>query len=110
MTTTIIATPDDDGKDPRLDPFDPASLRLSQDFAANAGVKKAILTIPVRKPAPSSRPSTPDAGPGRKSSCRCSPTNPTRASRCRSSVENEITGRWSPMSPSGWIDSEQVEA
>ncbi len=33
------------------DPFDPARLRLSQDFAANLGVKKALLTVPVRKPA-----------------------------------------------------------
>jgi hypothetical protein len=33
-----------------LDPFDPASLRLSQDFAATMGVKKALLTVPVRKP------------------------------------------------------------
>jgi hypothetical protein len=33
-----------------LDPFDPAALRLSQDFAANLGVKKALLTVPVRKP------------------------------------------------------------
>jgi hypothetical protein len=32
------------------DPFDPAALRLSQDFAANLGVRKALLTIPVRKP------------------------------------------------------------
>jgi hypothetical protein len=32
------------------DPFDPAALRLSQDFAANLGVKKALLTVPVRKP------------------------------------------------------------
>src|SRR5262245_54251364 len=31
-------------------PFDPASLRLSQDFAAGLGVKKALLTVPVRKP------------------------------------------------------------
>src|SRR5262245_15819662 len=31
-------------------PFDPASLRLSQDFAASLGVKKALLTVPVRKP------------------------------------------------------------
>ena len=31
-------------------PFDPASLRLGQDFAANLGVKKALLTVPVRKP------------------------------------------------------------
>lgn len=33
------------------DPFDPASLRLSQDFASTLGVKKHILTIPIRKPA-----------------------------------------------------------
>jgi hypothetical protein len=33
------------------DPFDPARLRLSQDFASTVGVKKALLTVPVRKPA-----------------------------------------------------------
>jgi hypothetical protein len=33
-----------------LDPFDPASLRLSQDFTASMGVKKALLAVPVRKP------------------------------------------------------------
>jgi hypothetical protein len=32
------------------DPFDPASLRLSQDFGSDLGVKKALLTVPVRKP------------------------------------------------------------
>jgi hypothetical protein len=32
------------------DPFDPASLRLSQDFAASLGVKKALLAVPIRKP------------------------------------------------------------
>jgi hypothetical protein len=32
------------------DPFDPASLRLSGDFSGSLGVKKAILSIPVRKP------------------------------------------------------------
>jgi hypothetical protein len=32
------------------DPFDPAALRLSQDYAAGLGVKKALLTIPVGKP------------------------------------------------------------
>jgi hypothetical protein len=32
------------------DPFDPASLRLSQDFAADLGVKKVLTTVPVRKP------------------------------------------------------------
>jgi len=34
-----------------LDPFDPARLRLSQDYASAIGVKKALLTVPVRKPA-----------------------------------------------------------
>lgn len=33
-----------------MDPFDPASLRLSQDFMATAGVKKLLLSVPVRKP------------------------------------------------------------
>jgi hypothetical protein len=33
------------------DPFDPARLRLSQDFASTLGVKKALLTVPVKKPA-----------------------------------------------------------
>ncbi len=32
------------------DPFDPESLRLSQSFSAVVGVKKAILSVPVRKP------------------------------------------------------------
>ena len=32
------------------DPFDPEQLRLSQDFCQMGGVKKALLTIPVRKP------------------------------------------------------------
>ena len=32
------------------DPFDPASLRLTQDFSASVGVNKALLTVPVRKP------------------------------------------------------------
>jgi hypothetical protein len=32
-----------------LDPFDPARLRLSQDFTA-IGVKKAIISVAVRKP------------------------------------------------------------
>jgi hypothetical protein len=35
----------------KLDPFDPEKLRLSQDFAANIGIKKALITVPVRKPA-----------------------------------------------------------
>jgi hypothetical protein len=32
------------------DPFDPANLRLNQDFAETAGVKKLLTTVPVRKP------------------------------------------------------------
>ena len=32
------------------DPFDPARLRLSQDFAATVGVQKLLLSVPVRKP------------------------------------------------------------
>lgn len=35
---------------PPPDPFDPARLRMSQDFAGSAGVKKLIVTIPVQKP------------------------------------------------------------
>jgi hypothetical protein len=36
--------------DPGPDPFDPASLRLSEDFAANLGIRKALLSVPIRKP------------------------------------------------------------
>jgi hypothetical protein len=32
------------------DPFDPASLRLSQDFGAMVGGEKVLSTVPVRKP------------------------------------------------------------
>jgi hypothetical protein len=32
------------------DPFDPAALRLSQDFGATLGVKKVLTNVPVRKP------------------------------------------------------------
>jgi hypothetical protein len=31
-------------------PFDPARLRLSQDFASAVGVKKVLTTVPCRKP------------------------------------------------------------
>ncbi len=34
----------------QTDPFDLDKLRLSQDFAATLGVKKALLTVPVRRP------------------------------------------------------------
>jgi hypothetical protein len=32
------------------DPFDPARLRLAQDFTATVGVNKALLSVPIRKP------------------------------------------------------------
>jgi hypothetical protein len=35
---------------PAPDPFDPASLRISQDYASLANVKKILTTVPVRKP------------------------------------------------------------
>jgi hypothetical protein len=34
----------------QLDPFAPEYLRLSQDFAETVGVKKVLVTVPVRKP------------------------------------------------------------
>ncbi len=37
-------------KDTKSDPFDPSHLRLSQNFAETVGVKKALITVPVRKP------------------------------------------------------------
>ena len=42
-------TPSQNTTDP-LDPFDPAHLRISQDFEAQLGVKKALVTVPVKKP------------------------------------------------------------
>jgi hypothetical protein len=39
---------DGDGVAP--DPFDPAALRLSQDFGAEIGVQKVLIKVPVRKP------------------------------------------------------------
>ena len=35
---------------PAPDPFDPASLRLGQDFASSIGVKRVLTTVPCRKP------------------------------------------------------------
>ncbi len=34
----------------KLDPFDPAALRLDQSYADTVGVKKLLTTVPVRKP------------------------------------------------------------
>jgi hypothetical protein len=48
-----VPTPGDNGQ-PTAAPdlfADLANLRLSQDFASSVGVKKALLTVPVRKPA-----------------------------------------------------------
>src|SRR4051794_23014226 len=45
-----LATAGASGPKPETDPFDLASLRLSQDFASAAGVKRLITTIPVKKP------------------------------------------------------------
>ena len=33
-----------------LDSFDLESLRVSQDFVKDSGVKKLLTTVPVRKP------------------------------------------------------------
>lgn len=43
---------DRDGLPPAMapDPFDPASLRLGQDFASSIGVKKVLTVVPCRKP------------------------------------------------------------
>ena len=34
------------------DPFDLTKLTLSQDFIQTAGVKRLIMTVPIRKPSP----------------------------------------------------------
>jgi hypothetical protein len=41
-----------DSKEPdrKGEQFDPSRLRLTQNFAEIAGVKKALITVPVRKP------------------------------------------------------------
>jgi hypothetical protein len=48
VVPTIPSTTQSPSADGNL--FDPAKLRLSQDFEAMVGVKKALLTVPVRKP------------------------------------------------------------
>lgn len=45
-----VSSPAAAGQNAAPNPFDPARLRLPQDFGATLGVKKALLTIPVRKP------------------------------------------------------------
>lgn len=52
--TDLSETPlgDQDGQELAMgpDPFDPASLRLGQDFASSIGVKKVLTVVPCRKP------------------------------------------------------------
>ena len=36
--------------DEKLDPFDPASLRLDQTFTDGTAVRKLLTMVPVRKP------------------------------------------------------------
>jgi hypothetical protein len=45
-----LPRPVDDWVKPEADPFDLNSLRLSQDFASAVGVKKLLMTVPVKKP------------------------------------------------------------
>ena len=47
---TTAAPPAVAAKSPAPNPFDPARLRVSQDLLTAAGVKKLLMTLPVRKP------------------------------------------------------------
>ena len=38
------------GEQKESDRWDPSALKISQNFVESAGVKKALLTVPVRKP------------------------------------------------------------
>ena len=48
---TINIAPDDPTSN-APDPFDLSNLRLPQEFAETAGVKKLLKTVPVHKPNP----------------------------------------------------------
>jgi hypothetical protein len=49
--SSVADTPTSEPASPSANnPFDPARLRLSQDFENKIGVKKAVITVPVRKP------------------------------------------------------------
>ena len=59
MTTKIeteiaadLPVPDCETTTAAADPFDLTALRLDQSFVKTAGVKKVLLTVPVRKPLP----------------------------------------------------------
>jgi hypothetical protein len=47
---TVSANRIEGAQDSAPDPFDPDSLRLSQDFASSVGVKRALTVVPCRKP------------------------------------------------------------
>lgn len=49
-TDRVTDGPSDPVVDSAPDPFDPESLRFSQDFASSIGVKKVLTTVPCRKP------------------------------------------------------------
>ena len=56
-TNNSFDSPDSTKEEPTMtaspsspNPFDPAALRLTGDFTAASGVKKVLLTVPVRKP------------------------------------------------------------
>ena len=46
----VGAVADTPEPEPEPDPFDPARLRLRQNFAASVGVRRVYATIPLRKP------------------------------------------------------------
>jgi hypothetical protein len=46
-----VVKPEVANAEPKPDPFDVNRLKLPQDFAAGLGVEKALLTVPVKKPA-----------------------------------------------------------
>jgi hypothetical protein len=49
--STSVETPPSNGPvQAPPDPFDPANLRLSQNFLTTGGVKKHVTSVPVRKP------------------------------------------------------------
>jgi hypothetical protein len=50
QTPPAVATRPIAAEELPIDPFDPAALRLSQDFAASIGVRKVLTTVPCRKP------------------------------------------------------------
>jgi hypothetical protein len=51
VTTAFLSTTSHESLNAQSNnPFDPANLRLSQDFTEMAGVKTLLTTVPVRKP------------------------------------------------------------